>query len=249
VSPQPPHTADVSVRPRPGEFVRRNIRPALAAMGATVLVQMSVYVAAGAALPEPAASAAALMASLVWLLLAAPIFAAGGRSMVDGMVRGGCVADGGLVVLIAVGCGEALGFWGVVKVYVIWLAVALAASAAVQQARRVRARHVAAAAVVAVLLALAAGPFWANWIILAADPPWRGRLSSAVAAASGVYATVGCMENVGFVWTQCPILYQHTVLSRDVQFAPPPWQATAAGFAALAALLIARAVLARRPAG
>ena len=79
-----------------------------------------------------------------------------------------------------------------------------------------RAAPVAAAAVIGVLLALAAGPFWANGMILAADPPWRGRLASWSAAASGVYATVGCMENVGFVWTQCPILYQHTVLSRDV---------------------------------
>ena len=150
------------------------------------------------------------------------------------------------MVLIALGCGGALGLGGAVKVYVIWIAVALAGCAVVQQARRARARRIAAAAVAAVLLALAAGPFWANGVILAVDPPWRARLASSAAGASGMYATVGCMEDTGFVWTEAPILYQHTVLGRDVQFAPPAWYATVAGFAILAALLIARVALARR---
>lgn len=246
MTPRAPQADDAPGSPAPGDVIRRNARAALAAMGTTVLVQMGVYAAARGALAEPAASAMTLMASAAWVLVAAPVFAAGGRSVLDGIVRGGCVADGGLAVLIAVAGGPALAPAGVVKIYLIWLAVALAASAAVQQARIARARHVVAAAVAAVLLVLAAGPFWAGGGVLAADVPWRGRLASASAGAGAVYATVACMENVGFVWTECPILYRHTVLARDVQFTPPPWYATAAPLAAVAALLAARAALARR---
>ncbi len=245
MTPETPPETDASDRPA-GGLLRRNLAAIVVAVGLTIAVQMAVFAVARSAMAEPAASIMTLLGSLLWVVTAAPIFSASGRSLLEGLLRGGCVADASCVVLIAVGAGDALTAGGVVKAYLVWAAMALAAAALAQQAGSARGRHVLAACAVVAVLVLAASPFWANGAILAADPPWQARLAASATALSGAWATIDCLANVGFVWNEAPVLYACTVLQRDMHFDPPGWHATAVVFAAFAATLIARNILARR---
>ena len=244
----PPLAKDADTAPRAGLFglLRRNGWALLLAAGLTILVHMAIY-AAASAMASPASAVATLLGSLLWIVVAAPMFAAGGRSLLEGLLRGAAVIDAGIVVLVVLAAGnDSVGPLGAVKVYLVWCAVALAGCAAAQQARRVRTRHVLAAVAVAAVVLISAGPFWANGMIHAAQGPWRDRSVLAVTASNPVYATVACLGDTRFVWHEMPLLYEFTVLDRDVPIKLCPWYPTAGGYAAVALLLMLRARLARR---
>ena len=229
------------------EFVRGNLVAVTFAVLSTVAVQLGVLLSARRSLGEPGATALTLGASLLWLMIAAPILSATGRTAFEGVCRGGAVADASLVVVIVLAAGEGLSAAGAVKIYLVWAGVALAGSATARMAGSARMRRVAASAAVLAGVILAAAPFWANGAILATRSPSRERLASLSAGVSGAYVTFMCMDDVDVVWTEKPILYGHTVLGRDVQFAPPAWWATAAGYgAASAAILCGPAFIRRR---
>lgn len=232
-------------------LLRRNGRAMLAAAGLTLLVQVGLFGAVaglgadratgGRALEQPTAVAMVLLGSLVWLVVAAPAFAAGGRSTLDGLVRAGTVIDSTAVVLgLTAWAAEAVTAWSAVRLYLLFAAIALAASGVARQGRRASSRHVLAAVAIVAAVAVAAGPFWANGLILAAEGPWRTRAVRLVTAANGVCATAACLPaGGGFVWNERPVLYEHTVLGRDVPAAPAPWYVTAGAAGVVGAGLFA----------
>lgn len=219
----------------------------LAAAGATIAVQVGAYAAARALLAPSTAAVTALLLALLWVIVATPIFAAGGTGLWGAVFHGGPVLDASAVLLIVLTVGKMLSPAGAAKIYLIWCSVGLFACGLVVLARRVENRLLAASLAILIVLAIAAGPFWANGIILAGDGPWRGRVSLLVAAANPVYATASCLPSrSGFIWHEGPILYDCTVLARDVPKPKADWLTTAAGYAAVAGCLFAVALIRRR---
>lgn len=229
--------------------LRRNASAMLIAAGATMTVQLGTYFAASGAMSSPGATVVTLLVSLLWIVVTAPVFAAGGRSTLDGLLRGGVVVDAGAVVLVVLAAGGALvGTAGAIKIYLIWCSLALAGCSLVLLGRNAANRHVMAVFAVLLMLAVAAGPFWTNGIIMSASSPWRERVGFIVRAANPVFAITECLAGTPrFVWNERSILYEHTVLGRDVPVRAAAWYVTAGAYSifAFAAGSIA-AVLRRR---
>jgi hypothetical protein len=223
--------------------LRRNALAMLIAAGATVVVQLGTYFIVGEV-------ALALLVAFGWVVIAAPVFAAGGRSVIDALLRGGAVIDASVVVLIvSAAAGPALGPVGAIKIYLIFCSVALAGCSLVLLGRNVISRHILSVVAVLLILVVAAGPFWANGIITSASAPWRERIAFGVRACNPVFSTIKCLNvGYGFVWSEKPILYEHTVLGRDVPDQSAGWYVTVGVYASLAVALGA-VVYVRRRAG
>ena len=228
-------------------LARRNLAAVLVGGGVTAVVQVGVFLAARWALSPDAAAEVTVFAGLLWIVIASPIFAAGGERLADSLVRGAAVADGGAVVLIVlVAATDAVGFTGAIKLYLLWMSISLATSAITAGARRPAGRCVAAAAAIVLIVALSAGPFWAN-ALLAAREPWRGKLAEAVVAVNPVYASSQCLAaDVGFVWHEKPILYARSVLGRDIPMPALSWVLTTVIYGLMAAIAGAGAFICRR---
>lgn len=205
--------------------LRRNVSAMLIAAGATVAVQLGTYFVASVAMNSPVATVITLLVSLLWIVIAAPVFAAGGRSALDGLIRGGTVVDASAVVLIVLVAGRAaIGTVGAIKIYLIWCSLTLAGCSLVLSGRNAPSRHILAALVVLLMLVVAAGPFWTNGIIMSVSAPWRERVGFVVRAINPVFATTECLAGAPtFIWNERPILYEHTVLGRDVPVRAAAW--------------------------
>ena len=228
-------------------WMRRNLWPGVGIVAATVAVEVCAYLGAAAVLPSSEAAVLALLTALAWVILAGPVFAASGRTVLESLVRGGLTADAGVVVLVVLMAGQAgLTFASAVKVYLLWAAVAVAESFFVALAVDAVRRHALAAAAVIVLALVSAEPFWANGLVMRARGSARDHAAFIVAVANPVLATARCLdERVPFVWNEKPIVYEHTVLGRDVPMPAAPWYLTVIGFGG-AGLGLALAAGARR---
>ncbi len=228
--------------------LRRNGLAMLVAAGATVAVQLGTYFAASGAMDSHGATVVTLLVSLLWIVIASPVFAAGGRSAFDSLLRGGAVVDASVAVLIVlVAAGDALRPVGAIKIYLIFCSLTLAGCSLVLLGRDAPGRHVLAAFAVLLMLAVAAGPFWANGIIMSASAPWRERVVFVVRAANPVFATTECLTGRPmFVWNERPILYEYTVLGRDVPVRAAAWYVTVGVYGIFAFAVGAIAAVRRR---
>ncbi len=240
--------AEQGSAPRPiAALFRRNGWMMGVAAAATIAMQLGAYLAARRALGPAAGAQMGLLAGLLWLLLAVPIFTAAGGGALGGLFCGGLVIDSSAVLLIVLAAQGALTPLGAVQIYLIWAAVGLAESTFVLAARRAPSRQVLALLAGLVVLALAASPFWANGIVLAGGPVWREQVSYALTAVNPVFASSACLpRGLGFVWNEKPILYEATALGRDVPKPDVAWYVTPAAYAAVAAALAAVTVARRR---
>ena len=222
--------------------LRRNALAMLIAAGATVVVQLGTYFIFGGEV------ALTLLVAFVWVVVAAPVFAAGGRSVIDALLRGGAVIDASVVVLIvSVSAGPALGLVGAIKIYLIFCSVAMAGCSLVLLGRNVTSRHILSAVAVLLILAIAAGPFWTNGIITSASASWRERVAFGVRACNPVFSTIKCLNvGYGFVWNEKPILYEHTVLGHDVADQSARWYVTVGVYGIFAFIVGAIATVRRR---
>jgi len=219
--------------------VRGNLVPAALGFAVTAAVHLAAFAFASRTMPPDRAAVTVVWLSGLWVFLAAPVFAASGRSALGALLRGGAVIDASLVVLVLLAAGsDAVGWLGAVKIYLILAAVGLAECMLVCLARR-RARRYGLAAVAALcVLVASAGPFWANRAVLAAEGACRERIASAVVAANPVFASAGCFQPT-FLWHERPVLYEFTVLGRDVPMPAGRWEITVAVYGLLAVALAA----------
>jgi hypothetical protein len=231
-----------------GALLRANGVAMLVAAGLTVAVHLGTFLAAGALSP-PWRTLLTLLAGLLWVVLAAPIFAAGSKRPLDSLLRAGAVVDSGIVVLavLVLGGQGTLTASGAAMVWLLWAAVALAECGLVLLSSDARRRHALAVAAALLVVMLTAGPFWANAAILSADVSRRGQAAWVVAAVNPVLATARCLpEGSTFVWPERKILYEYTVLGRDVPLESAPWHVTFLVYAVPAAVLLIVACLRRR---
>ncbi len=208
----------------------RNSRAIISAVVVTVVVEVGAYIifriipsAVGSVVP-------ALLVSLLWILISSPIFSAGGGTLLDGLIRGGAVADatGVLLIILAVAQKEVT-VMGAVKIYLIVCSIVVLESLVVRLGRGGNSRHILAGVIILLMVAVTAGPFWTNGIILSVPRGQGQRIAFFVRAANPVFATTDCLAGQqGFVWNERPVLYDYSVLGRDVPSQPVPWYITCA---------------------
>ncbi len=235
-----------------GALLRRSAAALLTGAGLTLVVHMALLAGAWGRLGGAAGTVGVLAGSLLWVVVAAPAFAAGAATLLEGLLRGAAVIDAGIVLpIVLAAAGEHLTAGGAVAAYLLSCTLALAACGLAWQSRRRSRRRVLAAVAGVVVVAVAAAPFWANAALLAAELDARPPLAAALTVANPVYATSGCLAGGGFVWHERPMLYERTILGRDggVPVTVARWYLTALVYAAAAAALILRAALAGRRGG
>jgi len=226
---------------------RGHVAGVVVAAAATIAVDLGGYAAARSLGADVVVGT--ILVGLAWLTLAAPVFAAGGPTPLDGVLRAGAVADAGVVVLAVLVAVDHLSVAGAVGVYLLWAAVALAECGVVWTAHSRGSRHVVAAVAAFAVLAVSAGPFWANRLIDAADPDARRTRARVVVAVNPVYAVADAIApEVNFVWHESRnrILYEYSALGRDVVMPFAGWYVTAGVYAVVAAGAGAVAVIRRR---
>ena len=216
-------------------FWHRNAKVALLAAVSTIVVEGGAYIiyrtfssAVGEVIPT-------LLIWLLWVIIAAPIFSASGERFVDGLVRGGIIIDttGVFLIILAI-IRQEMTILGALEIYLILCSVGLVEILLVRFSSDVRRRFTISAAVILAMVIISASPFWTNGIIQSFHPNQRDKVATIIRAVNPVFATVDCpTDGVDFVWNERPILYEYTILGRDVPSRPAPWYMTVAIFAAL----------------
>ena len=227
---------------------------AIPAAVSTVVVEVGVFAGARVGGVDPRnAVLCALATATLWTILAAPAFAAAGRSALGALISGGVVADASLVMLAVLWLTtEYVTFAAGVKIYCILVALVLASVAAVRLARTSAGRYAAAAAMAAVMTTAAASYFWIGGLLnvmLDADR-WRGAYIVASSATrtnpfAGVCAAVA--ERTDFVWHESGMLYDITRVG-DFVPAGAKWYYAVVVWLAVAGILVAAGLIRRRPA-
>ena len=224
--------------------------PALAVVAGTALLELGVYFLARAAGATPRrAVVAVLAATTVWVALAVGPLAAGPKKGMDGLLRGGLVADTSGFVLLALWLISApMTFLAVVKVYCVWGSMALAAIAIVRLGRSRHGRAALAGATAAAMMLAATTPFWANGLMVALDGPAQTRAVAWCVWVNPFYAaTDATASSLDLIWHEAPRLYAITELGDRVAMPRANWVACVVTMLIVSGIALA-ARLVRRPA-
>jgi hypothetical protein len=190
----------------------------------TVAIELGLYY--GSALTgagKVQAARGALVAAIVWVILSAPAFAAGGQSICWSFVRGITTADASAVLLIWLWRDSpCLSLPAAAKIYCMLLTLALFGVAVVSLARAPAARFSLAVAASVVMFAAAASPFWTGGLLESSHGPEAARWAVWVNPVYCMTSATSDRIEFAFVWHQQPVLYSITRLG-DYR-APPPVQ-------------------------
>jgi|GEM_PF-1449410 len=234
----------------PHVMLRQDAAALTALAAATLAVELGVCLLAVAmGLPGRSAALAALAACCVWVSLAAPIGAAGGRGAFGALLRAGMVADATAVTLLVLWLAvEELSFSAVAGVYLTLAAVALAGAAAARIGRCRAGRYAFAMGLAVLLMAALASPFWCGGLLAALEGEARTAAAHAVVYANPFFSVSSAVAaDLDFVWHQSGILYDITRLG-DYAAAPPlPWYTATLVYGVLALVLgIVAAIVPKR---
>ena len=224
--------------------------PVIVAGAVTAGIELAVFAAAGrAGASQRDAILATLAASVVWVALAGPALAAGPERGIDGLFRGGVVADASAVALLALWLMTGpVTILAAVKIYCILGAMALAAVSIVRCGRSAAGRAGLAVATAVVFMAALASPFWANGLMTAyrgttqeSIVGWCVRMNpmSSIAAAAP--------KELAFVWHTESVMYNVTVLGEDVPTVQVHWYAAVVIYLIVAGIALGVNLL-RKPA-
>ena len=196
---------------------------------ATVAIEATAYLAIRGAGASPRSAALATLAvAAVWIALAAPVFAAGGRKAFDMLLRGGAVADAtGLTLLGLWLVCPAFGLGSAVKIYAVLVSMALGGIAVVCCSRSPRGKLIAAAAVsIATLLAMTT-PFWGNGALIALDGSARQGVATGLVAVNPAFSMASATaRDLHWVWNEAPLMYRLTVLGQVMPVPAVGWYVT-----------------------
>jgi hypothetical protein len=197
-------------------------------MIATALLELGVYFLADAAGATPRrAVMAALAAATVWVALAAAPLAAGPHKGLDGLLRGGLVADtSGLALLALWLMGTPLTFLAAVKIYCILGSMALAAITVVRLGRTRYGRACLAGITATLMMFAASTPFWANGLMVSLDAPARTRVVAWCVRVNPFFAIADATaSSLDLIWHEAPRLYAITELGDRVAAPRVHWVA------------------------
>ena len=232
-------------RPLLREILARDAPAMLAAAIATIALLLGVFFLTRARTGEPNASLAALAAGAAWVALAGSVLAAGGRTWLPAVLRGGIVADASGVALVVIWLlSPHVTFVAAIKIYCIYTACALLGVAAVCCARTAAGKYAAAVLAAAAIMLVLASPFWAGGIVRAAGRNAGPAIAAAAVHANPFYSiTAAVFEQTHFSWNTAPVMYNEV---QQIGSPAPRWY-SAAAIHATAAVLLAAIALMRQP--
>ena len=188
----------------------------------TVVIELCLYYGGAlAGVGKVQASRGALLTAIVWVILSAPAFAAGGKSMFWSFVRGITTADASALLLIWLWRDTpCVSLPAAARIYCLLLALSLFGAGVVNLARAAAPRFGLAVAASIIMFAAAATPFWTGGLLQSSHGPevvrWAGWVNP-------VYSMTSAMSDrieFAFVWHLAKVLYGITRFG-DYR-APPP---------------------------
>jgi hypothetical protein len=169
---------------------------------------------------------ASLIIAGVWVALASAIFAAGPRSTLSGLLRGGCVVDATAVLLIVLWLRTPqVTFASAAKLYCIYASVALCSISAARCAATPRFRYLGAVFTGAMLTAMQGSLFWLPGLLQLAPSGYKSALAGAGLRANPLYGVFSATANESrFVWHYADaVMYRITPLGEDIVVPPVQW--------------------------
>ncbi len=221
-------------------WTRRDGIAMLSAAGVTMVVELGAFVLARRlGLADPGAVVVFLAVACAWLALAPAALAAGGKSGLSVLLRGGVVADAtGAALLVLWLTTPCVRFWPAVQLYCLAWSIALVAISAVWIARKPVGRLLAAV-VVAMLFSLSlTSLIWLGAWIGRSPGPHDTAIATWAAGINPFCAMTSVVaQDVHFVWTEWGKMYLWSPVGEYAMPAPTPWYetcllyvSTAAGF-------------------
>ena len=232
-------------------LLKRDGWPVAGIVVVTVAVQLGIFI-----LPQACGESArrvipaSLIIAGVWVALASAIFAAGPRSTISGIFRGGSVADATAVLLVVLWLSAPeVTFLSAVKLYCIYASVALCAIAAARCASSLRFRYLGAVAGAVFLSALQGGLFWLPGLLQLVPADHKVAVAGMGLRANPLYGVFSAIaDKSGFVWHYAEVMYRITPLGEDIAVPPVQWYEPMVVHLLIAGILAASWMLrARRP--
>lgn len=230
-------------------LLKRDGWPVAGIAAITAAVQLSVFLLPQAyGVSGRMALPASLIMAGVWVATASAIFAAGPRSAISGILRGGSVADATAVLLVVLWLySPGVTFVAAVKLYCIYASVALCAIAAARCASSVGFRYLGAVVAATLLTALQAGLFWLPGLLQLAPTSQKAALAGIGLRANPLYGAFSAIaDEAGFVWHYAEVMYGITPLGEDIAVPPVQWYEPVAVHLAIACILAASWLVRRR---
>jgi hypothetical protein len=171
------------------------------------------------------AIAASLIITGVWVALASAIFAAGPRSTISGILRGGSVADASAVLLVVLWLSAPeVTFLSAVKLYCIYASVSLCAIAAARCASSLRFRYFGAVVGATLLTILQGGLFWLPGLLEFVPTAHKSAVAAIGLRANPLYGVFSAVaDKLEFVWHYAEVMYRITPLGEDIAVPPVQW--------------------------
>ncbi|MCP4376115.1 MAG: hypothetical protein GY794_08090 [bacterium] len=207
-------------------LLKRDGWPVVGIVTATVAVQLGVFLLPQAYGVSPEmALPASLIITGVWVALASAIFSAGPRSVMSGILRGGCVADATAVLLVVLWLSAPqVTFISAVKLYCIYASVALCAIAAARCASSLRYRYLSAVVAATLLTLVQGGLFWLQGLLRLVPQGQKLSVAGMGLRANPLYGVFSAIsEESGFVWHYADVMYRITPLGEDIAVPPIHW--------------------------
>ncbi|MFP4054379.1 MAG: hypothetical protein ACLFV7_11025 [Phycisphaerae bacterium] len=199
---------------------RRHVWPIVAIVAATVALLLGIYLAAlTRQATRRSASLAAVATAAVWTALAAPIVAAGAKSWLGALLRGGAVADASLIALLVLWLhtpsdpGAGVPFVAVWKMYCMLAVVALAGAAVTRLGTSEARRYALGVLAAGVGLALLATPFWVEGILQDSRYQQAYRTAALAQWWNPFYSLAAAMD---FSWNYASRMYNITGIGEDI---------------------------------
>ncbi|MBL7221994.1 MAG: hypothetical protein ISS69_17940 [Phycisphaerae bacterium] len=246
-------SSDTDSSPGPDGFtltlLKRDGWPVAGIVVVTVAVQLGVFLlpqAYGA--PLRATIPASLIIAGVWVALASAIFAAGPRSTISGILRGGSVADATAVLLVVLWLNAPeVSFLAAVKMYCIYASVSLCAIAAARCASSLRFRYFWGVIVGVLLVIVQGGLFWLPGLLQLVPADHKVAIAGMGLRANPLYGVFSAIaDKSGFVWHYADVMYRITPLGEDLAVPPVQWYEPMVVHLALAGIFSATWLLRRR---
>jgi len=195
----------------------------LIAAAATLIVELGALAFAFAAGAQwRHATLLVLGTSAVWVCIACPALASGGKGGLSAAIRAGIVADASLVALVVLWlAGPYVTLGSVVKVYCTLAALALFSIAAVRCAVSPAGRAAMAVAVSILLMTAMSAPVWTGGI-LSSDVA-SGAAGAWVVRVSPTYSIASAVPRAAFIWHEAPVMYRITWVGDSVPAPPVEW--------------------------
>lgn len=184
---------------------------------------------------------ATLVVGVVWIVLAGPTVAAGGKNWVSGLLRAGMIADAtGIVLLVLWLVSPDVRFLSALKMYCVFVSLGIACIAAGRLAVTWGGRLVSGVVASVLLFGVLCSPLWIPGVLEQVPSEHRVAVASVAAQINPIYSIFASLaDETGFVWHYAPLMYRITTVGEDVAVSAVRWYAAICIYLPIAGIMVA----------